>query len=140
MTSASGIAQATHSQSLVRHLPQIYLIFIAPDMKSTHPIALPRPQIDNSNFCSLLFFFFSPHAKSSVRYCGSCSFGMEKLSMAAARKGAFDFIRQARGGAPVRSSWPSMLPPWQPSVQSPSGLALSLRMRIEGHVSQHSYF
>ena len=59
----------------------------------------------------------------------------EKLSMPAAKKGTFSFIKQAQGGAPQRSRCPRMLPPWQPSVQSPSGLALSLHRRIEERVS-----
>lgn len=66
---------------------------------------------------------------------GFMQLGDEKLSMPAAKKGAFSFIKQAEGGAPQRSRWPRMLPPWQPSVRSPSGLALSLHTRIEERVS-----
>lgn len=56
MISISGIPQASHSQCLVSNLPQMYLIFISSHMKSTHLLELSRPQIDNSKFCSLLFF------------------------------------------------------------------------------------
>lgn len=136
MISISGIPQASHSQCLVSNLPQMYLIFISSHMKSIHLLELSRPQIDNSNFCSLLFF---PPCQVLCKILGFMQ-GWKKLSIPAAKNGAFCFIRQAQGGARLRSRWPWMLPPWQPSVQSPSGLALSLHMRIEERASQHSYF